>query len=126
MNRFKPHVFVLPEDDANRQIAIGFIRNLNINANAIQIVPIAGGWEKVVDQFMNDYVPRMRQFSTRMIVLLMDFDQHTDRLNVVKNHIPDDLKDRVFVLGVLSEPEDLKKKIHKTFEEIGGSCNRLS
>ena len=29
------------------------------------------------------------------------------------------MKDRVFVLGILSEPEELKKKISKTFEEIG-------
>ena len=25
VNRHQPHVFVLPEDDANRQMAIGFI-----------------------------------------------------------------------------------------------------
>jgi hypothetical protein len=36
----------------------------------------------------------------------------------VKNQIPSDLKDRVFVLGVLSEPEDLKG-IKNKFETIG-------
>jgi hypothetical protein len=25
MNRYQPHVFVLPEDDANRQLANGFL-----------------------------------------------------------------------------------------------------
>ncbi len=35
--------------------------------------------------------------------------------------IPDDIKDRVFVLGVLSEPEELKKanNIPNSFEAIG-------
>lgn len=37
----------------------------------------------------------------------------------VESHIPDDLKSRVFVLGVLSEPENLKRESKKTFEEIG-------
>lgn len=51
MNKYKPHVLVLPEDDANRQIANGFLLNSNLNRNAIQILPIAGGWLKVVDTF---------------------------------------------------------------------------
>ncbi|WP_009631376.1 hypothetical protein [Synechocystis sp. PCC 7509] len=42
-----------------------------------------------------------------------------DRLVYVQNHIPSDLKDRVFVIGVLSEPEKLRSNINKSFEEIG-------
>jgi hypothetical protein len=33
--------------------------------------------------------------------------------------IPDDLKDRVFVLGILSQPEKLKDDKGLTFEQIG-------
>ena len=61
----------------------------------------------------------MQQFPERMMVLLIDFDDNENRLSYVKTHIPDDLKARVFVLGVLSEPENLRTDINKSFEEIG-------
>ncbi len=54
-----------------------------------------------------------------MIVLLIDFDEQEDRLAYVSTKIPSDLRDRVFVLGVLSEPEKLKSSLKKGFEEIG-------
>ena len=37
----------------------------------------------------------------------------------VKKYIPEELKARVFVLGVLSEPENLRRDIKKSYEEIG-------
>jgi len=61
----------------------------------------------------------MRQVPNRMIVLLMDFDRKEDRFTDVGKEIPEDVKDRVFVLGVLSEPEELKKDTGKSFEDIG-------
>lgn len=51
-----------------------------------------------------------------LIALLIDFDQDKHRLSYVKLQIPDDLEKRVFVLGVLSEPESLKRDIKKDFE----------
>ncbi|MEA5580479.1 hypothetical protein VB620_03875 [Nodularia harveyana UHCC-0300] len=119
INKNKPHVFILPEDDANRQLANGFIQDLNVNARAIQILPIANGWKKVVDKFMNDHVRKMRQYPQSMMVLLLDFDECEDRLIYVESHIPEDIKNRVFVLGVQSNPESLKRYIQKTFEAIG-------
>lgn len=120
-NKYNPHLLVLPEDDANRQIANGFIINLNINSQAIQILPIANGWRKVVEKFTSDYAGRMRQFPKRKMVLLIDFDEREDRLRDVKTEIPDDLKERVFILGVQSEPEQLKKALKNTLtlEGIG-------
>jgi hypothetical protein len=93
VNKHKPHILVLPEDDANRQIAVGFIRNLD--PRSIQVMPIADGWKKTIEQFTNDYASRMRQFSARRIVLLIDFDRDQERLNYVKRQIPADLSDRV-------------------------------
>jgi hypothetical protein len=119
INKHKPHLLVLPEDDANRQIANGFINDLNLNKRAIQILPIADGWKKAVDQLTNDYAPGMRQFPQRRIVLLIDFDEVEDRLSYVQSQIPEDLRNRVFVLGVQSNPEDLKRDIKKSFEDIG-------
>ncbi|MEH2284605.1 MAG: hypothetical protein V7K90_25330 [Nostoc sp.] len=119
INKHRPHILVLPEDDANRQIANGFILDLSLNSRAIQVLPEAGGWKNVVEKFTNDYASTMRQYPHRMIALLIDFDEDKDRLSYVKHQIPDDLKNRVFVLGVLSEPESLRRDINKNFENIG-------
>jgi len=40
-------------------------------------------------------------------------------LQFVKQKIPIDLQDRVFVIGVFSEPENLRSSLSKSFEEIG-------
>lgn len=118
VNNYQDHVLVLPEDDANRQIANGFILDSNVKERVIQVLPIADGWVKLVGKFKDDHVSQMRRFSKRMIVLLIDFDRKGEQLSYVKSQIPEDLQDRVFVLGVLSEPEDLKR-IKKKFESIG-------
>ena len=119
INKYQRHILVLPEDDANRQIANGFVLDPNLNNRVIQVLSPADGWKKVVDKFTNDHAPEMRQFPNRMIVLLIDFDERENRLSYVQSQIAEDLKERVFVLGVLSEPENLKRDIKKTFEEIG-------
>jgi len=118
INKYQRHILVLPEDDANRQIANGFVLDPNLNNRAIQVLSPADGWKKVVEKFTSDHASEMRQFPNRVIVLLIDFDERENRLSYVQSQIPDDLKERVFVLGVLSEPENLKRDIKKTFEEI--------
>jgi len=120
-NRYKPHIIVLPEDRANEEITNGFIQSPKVNSRAMQVERPANGWVKVVEKFTKQLVPEMRRYTESITVLLIDFDQHDDRLSSVTTQIPDDLKDRVFVLGVLSEPEELRRKIKKTFEEIGNS-----
>ncbi len=119
-NRHKLHILILPEDDANRQIATGFILNESLNQRAIQVLPSAGGWKRVVEKFKDDYISTMLQYPNRMIVLMIDFDNDQEaRLSFVKHEIPDYLINRVFVVGVKSEPENLKREIRKTFEGIG-------
>ncbi|MEG4292861.1 hypothetical protein Q5692_30020 [Microcoleus sp. C2C3] len=118
-NKYQPHIHVLAEDDANRQIANGFLLGPNLNNRAVKVLPLPGGWKKTVEEFTKEYAPEMRQLRHRMMVLLIDFDDNENRLSYVESHIPDDLKARVFVLGVLSEPENLRTDIKKTFEEIG-------
>ncbi|MFM9264161.1 hypothetical protein [Tychonema sp. BBK16] len=118
-NKYQPHIHVLAEDDANRQIANGFILELNRNNRAVKVLPLPGGWRKTVEEFTKKYASEMRQLPERRMVLLIDFDDDENRLSYVESHIPDDLKSRVFVLGVLSEPENLKRESKKTFQEIG-------
>ena len=122
VNKYEDHVFVLPEDDANRQIANGFIQNLNVNDRAIQVLPNADGWIKVVEKFQKNHVSEMEKFPKRMMVLLIDFDENYEyRFSYAKERIPEYLEKRVFVLGVLSEPEKLRTDIKNNFENIGES-----
>jgi hypothetical protein len=118
-NNYRPHILILPEDNANSEIANGFLLNPDLNERLIQILPFAGGWMPVLNKFVDDHASKMRLFPDRMIVLLIDFDEQENRLAYVETKIPSDLKDRVFVLGVFSAPERLKSDIKKSFEEIG-------
>lgn len=119
INRHLPHILILPEDDANRQIANGFILDQNLNKSPIQILPYDRGWENLLKTFINDHLPKIRQFQQRRMVLLIDFDQRQDRLSYVQGYIPDDLIERVFILGVQSNPERLRRVTNKSFEGIG-------
>ena len=119
VNKHVPHIHVLPEDDADRQIANGFCQELGVNQRKIQILPEVGGWEDVVKVFIKVHALEMRRLPHRLVVLLIDFDGRINRLDEVKQKIPDDLINRVFILSVLEEPEDLKKSTGKSFEVIG-------
>lgn len=46
VNNYKPHLLVLPEDEANRQLANGFLQDFSLNLRCIQVLPIAGGWAR--------------------------------------------------------------------------------
>jgi hypothetical protein len=63
----------------------------------------------------------MQQYPQRSMVLLIDFDQRDNRFEYVKNQIPEHLAERVFILGVQSNPEELKRNLKINFEEIGDS-----
>ena len=124
VNKFRPHVFVLSEDDANREIANGFLLEPSLNERAIQVLPPSGGWTNVLNDFKNNQVGEMSKYLSRYIILLIDFDQREDRLTKVRTVIPDYLADRVFVLGVLSVPEDLRKAGLGNLEAIGKDLAR--
>ncbi len=120
VNRYHPHVLVLPEDDANRQMANGFVLGLDPSVIArIQILEEAGGWGEVLKRFVSVHVGRMNRFTGQHVVLLIDFDGSRDRLRIAQDRIPKHLIDRVFVLGVLTEPEALKGAGFGPYETIG-------
>lgn len=122
VNRERPHVFVLPEDDANRQLANGFILELDpVFSRNMQVLPEAGGWMEVLERFKTDHVTGMERYPHRFIVLLIDFDGHEDRLQQAKAAVPVSVADRVFLLGTLSEPEALKKANLGSYEAIGSA-----
>jgi hypothetical protein len=119
-NRYKRHVIVLPEDDANASLATEFALGISdANRRQFHIEPVAGGWLKTRDLFLSEHLGPMRKYPTRFVVLLVDFDEDADRLSAMRKAIPDEVADRVFVFGVWSEPEDLAKAGLGSAMEIG-------
>lgn len=118
VNRELPHIFVLAEDRANQELATGF----HLGADRIrqmQVLQPARGWQHVLELLTSDHIAEMERYPARFIILLIDFDNDENRLEAVKGGIPKHLADRVFVLGTLSEPEDLKRENLGFYEDIG-------
>jgi hypothetical protein len=118
-NNYAPHVFVLPEDQANRDIVLGFLTYHRLKARVIIPLQNAGGRGKVVETFKAVEISRMRKYPQRFMILLIDLDNNLARLAQVQSEIPPDLTDRVFVLGSLRDPEALRSTGLGRFEDIG-------
>ena len=85
----------------------------------LQILPVAGGWRPVIAQFQATQVALMRKFPHRSLILALDLDGDLDRLIEVRELIPEDLRSRVYVLGVRSEPETLQQLKRQSLEAWG-------
>jgi hypothetical protein len=118
VNKHLPHVFVLPEDDANGQLANGFQLDPLLDTRRMQILEEAGGWREVLNRFQMDHIREMDRYAKRFMVLLIDFDRREDRLQAARDVIPNHLNERVFVLGAWSQPEELKQNLGP-YETIG-------
>jgi len=120
VNRHQPHVLVLPEDRANSELANGFHLGIEHRfTRRMQVLVEAGGWTKVRDQFKSDHIAEMEEYPERFMVLLIDLDGDENRPDDVRTVIPQHLNERVFVLGVFSEPEALKSAKLGSYETIG-------
>jgi hypothetical protein len=129
VNRHQPHVLVLPEDDANRQLANGFYLQIALHQQRqMQVLRVAGGWNEVLNLFNSEHATEMDRYPLRHMVLLLDFDEDQRRLERAKARIPDRLAQRVFILGSSREPEALKRAGLGTYEQIGSAlaedCSR--
>ncbi len=124
VNRHLPHLMVLPEDRATAEIANGFVLQLSSSVlRSIQILPEVGGWRKVLDNFVADQIAPMKRYPNRLMVLLIDFDGDLQRIDRARETIPDDLEERVFILGALDEAESLKRDLG-ALESIGSKLAR--
>jgi hypothetical protein len=120
MNKYVECVYVIPEDDADRQIADGFILHPRVKEARIQVLPPAGGWSKVLETFKDEYIPILGAHQSTHVVMLIDFDDQAARRRAIfENEIPAEFKSRVFVLGSKETPEALKRELNRSFEEIG-------
>ncbi len=118
MNRYQPHLLVIPEDDANRQIANGFLQEVTVNQRRIQVLDEVGGWHNVIGSFLSNRYLEMQIYKERHVLLILDFDNDPTRFATVRSQIPPEVEDRVYILGSHSTPEPLRKDLG-SFETIG-------
>ncbi|MCW5964351.1 MAG: hypothetical protein KIT83_09960 [Bryobacterales bacterium] len=120
VNRELDHWIVLPEDDAYRQLATGFLGGIPLTrVRQIQVMPPAGGWVKAVEQVEGQFLRTMRQYRTRHLLLLIDFDNSSSRLKDAVKRVPPEVAERVFILGSSREAEDLRREMRVEYEAIG-------
>jgi len=106
VNKYRDHVVVIPEDDANRQLVNGFLLHQSLKLRSIDVRPPAGGWKKVLDSDLQEVISR----NCRHLILLVDFDDDfKGRKEYLEKRLPVEIRDRVYLIGCLSEPEILKK-----------------
>jgi hypothetical protein len=117
LNKYKDHLYVLPEDDATHDIAVGFNDCIE---GPMQVLKPAGGWPNVLKIFKDSYISHLRQYAHAHLVLLIDFDDDfQNRIQVFKNAIPQDITKRVYILGALTEAETLRAAAGMNFSKIG-------
>lgn len=109
---------VIPEDDATRQLVVGFEGQLADAGRKFQVLPPSGGWSKVREA-CKAHEAKLRSYPKRKLVLIVDFDESEKRLKAMLEAVPEDLRSRVFVLGVWSEPEKLRASMKLPLEQVG-------
>lgn len=120
MNKYRPHLYILPEDERNRQIAQGFLLHPAVIANSVKLMPPSGGWPRVRDLLQDEYAGLLRRYNDGHLLLLIDFDgDPVARTAQFTSHIPTDLESRIFVVGSRSTPEKLKSILLAPYERIG-------
>lgn len=118
VNRFKPHVLIIPEDRADEQLANGFV--LHDQVKNLHVMPYQGGWKAVLECFKNDYISYLNAWQQGYVIMLIDFDKEFQkRMETCTREIPEHLKSRVFIVGPWDEPEGLPKILGANREKIG-------
>lgn len=117
VNKERPFLWVLPEDDAVRQIAVGFEQE--VYHRQLQVLPEVGGWPRMRDSLRDVYAKLLQRYTAAHLMLLFDFDGRQDRHEQVMEHLPESLMGRVFYLGASTEPEDLRRALKLSYETIG-------
>lgn len=120
-NKYLPHLLVIPEDDANRDIVTGFRNHSSVNFRQIQIENVAGGWKKAAETFVEEFSKSMinDKSGNRHVLIMIDFDDQENRFEYVRNMIPEDLRNRVYIMGCQDEPERVRTATGLTKEKLG-------
>lgn len=129
-NKYTQHLIVIPEDQAIREIVNGFSTCLDANERQFYVYDLARGWERGKETLLELSKGYMREYPNSYAVLIVDFDGNAHRGSEIKNQVPEEVRDRVFVVGVLNEPENLRNSTGMRFEQLGrqiaGGCKDSS
>lgn len=123
-NNFLPHIVFLPEDRAQNSVLNGFLGHSSfINNKQISPLPLYGGRLEIDEKFEKNYLNDLKKFKDRHLVLLFDFDKKgVDKFKLVKEQLAqqdEDIRNRVYLLGPMDEPEDLRRATSLSLEKIG-------
>lgn len=118
-NKYTQHLIVIPEDQAVRDMVNGFSTLLEINERQFYVYDLARGWERGKETLLKLSKGYMREYPSSYALLIVDFDRNAHRGSEIKNQIPEEVRDRVFVVGVLNEPVNLKNSTGMKFEQLG-------
>lgn len=125
-NRYRPHIVVLIEDDADRDLFNGFMLEVDWRkSRQIHPEPVSGGWPNVRADFICKQLPQMKQYADQITVMLIDFDNQGDRrLDDMRRDVPESMADRVFVFGTRKDPQELAAALNMSCEAIGSALAR--
>ena len=117
-NHEKWHLFIKPEDDANRQIVNGFVMKLSMEAQSkIHVDKPANGYHKALE-FIRD--ANLERYPQRRLLVVIDYDRSVElRQRLVNDYAA--ICDRVFVLGAQRDAEALKRSLQKSFAKCGAA-----
>jgi 5S rRNA maturation endonuclease (ribonuclease M5) len=118
-NKYVPHLLVIPEDEANRQIITGFASHSEVDNRRIHVEPVACGWIRALEHFQSNHLRGMKKYENRHVMILIDFDDREDRLEKAKEYIPENMRSRVYVMGCLSEPERIRAATRMSKSQFG-------
>lgn len=118
VNKYLPHLLVVPEDDADRELVVGFVDHFAVNDRFVEIHHPAGGWLSVMEVFEKEVAPYLWRYRQSHAVLILDFDEK-DRRESIEKRIPAELKPRVFLLGLADEPEAVQRELGISLVQIG-------
>ena len=122
VNKERPHLLVIPEDDANRQMIEGFRNHLSIDPRKVHVEKVAGGWIKALETFRDSHLTAMRKYEGRHVLILIDSDEVANRLAKAREeYVPGELADRVFIMGSFKDPEKLAVALRLSKEAAGGA-----
>jgi len=119
INNNTPHLIVLAEDDAVREVMLGFLLDVQVLEYQVKVLRPAGGWRKTFQQFVSNYQPTMNTFEHRHVLILIDCDGDVERIPRLMNDVDAAVRDRVFILGSRDEVEDLSRELRCDKETIG-------
>jgi hypothetical protein len=119
VSKYKPHLYVVPEDKADKDFAVGFELDPRLVVGSFQVMPLAGGWLKVLDLIRDEYIPKLQKNQFSHVLGIIDCDGDHERIENELAKFPDEVAGRIFLLGAIQTPEVFRQKIGDKSERIG-------